>query len=243
MAEHLIVLSMLTLSLGCSDGALDKAESGEDSGPDVTTEVEADVDGDGHEAAEAGGDDCDDTDPDAHPGAAEDCADDVDYDCDGVPGSESEACEEEALPTSYFLVGERTSDWDCLLYYEVEVELASEDHRCEDCDFTLDVTSTYQRDAYLWRAPECAWEDLASWTMGETFATRWGFTGQSEEDGRWLAWYYVEAYHAFYPTAEATYAMAESGAATLTWNFTYEEDALGSIEAGYWVLDLGGLDL
>ncbi|MBK8181076.1 MAG: hypothetical protein IPK67_19795 [Planctomycetes bacterium] len=125
----------------------------------------------------------------------------------------------------------------------MEVELASEDHRCEDCDFTLDVSSTYQRDApLLWRAPECAWEDLASWTMGETFAARWGFTGQSEGTGAgWPG--LCRGLPRLYPTAEATYAMAESGAATLTWTFTYEEDALGSIESGYWVLDLGGLDL
>ncbi|MBK8181077.1 MAG: hypothetical protein IPK67_19800 [Planctomycetes bacterium] len=85
MAEHLIVRLMLILPMGCAGGAQDKSELGEDSDPALTT----DADGDGHEAAEAGGDDCDDSDPDAYPGAAEDCADAVDYDCDDVPGTEA----------------------------------------------------------------------------------------------------------------------------------------------------------
>lgn len=45
--------------------------------------VAADADGDGHDAAAAGGSDCDDLDPDVHPGVPEVC-DGVDNDCSGA---------------------------------------------------------------------------------------------------------------------------------------------------------------
>lgn len=51
------------------------------SGSDTT-----DADGDGHDAAEVGGDDCDDADEDVHPGAYDDASDGVDQDCNGVDG-------------------------------------------------------------------------------------------------------------------------------------------------------------
>jgi len=43
-----------------------------------------DRDGDGYEAWQLGGEDCDDSEPAVHPGANEICADEVDNDCDGI---------------------------------------------------------------------------------------------------------------------------------------------------------------
>lgn len=60
------------------------ADSAADTGP-------IDADADGHVAARAGGDDCDDAAPAVHPGAAEAC-NLVDDDCDGVA--------DEGCPTS-----------------------------------------------------------------------------------------------------------------------------------------------
>jgi len=54
---------------------------------------DVDLDGDGHLAAECGGDDCDDDDPGAYPGAEELCEDGVDNDCDGAVDDADDACE------------------------------------------------------------------------------------------------------------------------------------------------------
>ncbi len=54
------------------------------------TPVACDVDGDGHEALECGGDDCDDRNRYFHPGATETCGDNLDQNCSGVA---DEGCE------------------------------------------------------------------------------------------------------------------------------------------------------
>ncbi|MDP2304629.1 MAG: putative metal-binding motif-containing protein, partial [Pseudomonadota bacterium] len=55
-----------------------------DTDTDTDTDVSDDEDADGHQATDAGGDDCDDTNAYVYPGAIEYC-DTVDQDCDGDP--------------------------------------------------------------------------------------------------------------------------------------------------------------
>ncbi len=69
---------------------------------------DTDVDGDGHEAEEVGGDDCDDTDPDSLPGGTEVADDGVDQDCSGSDlESTTLAGADEASGTSRTMAGDR----------------------------------------------------------------------------------------------------------------------------------------
>lgn len=85
-----------TAETGTSETDSDEYDRSERSAPHTSGETDHadDFDGDGHAAADAGGDDCDDADPSVHPGAVDPCDDDVDSDCDG----QSAPCVDGARP-------------------------------------------------------------------------------------------------------------------------------------------------
>lgn len=64
---------------------------GETASASATVEVWTDLDGDGYDAEEWGGSDCDDGDGTRNPGATEDCATSFDDDCDGLGNSDGAA--------------------------------------------------------------------------------------------------------------------------------------------------------
>ena len=75
------------------DSAPDAAETAE---PTETAEPVTDEDGDGFDAEEHGGEDCDDTDPEIYPGAEEVYYDGVDADCDDASDYDADGDGEDA---------------------------------------------------------------------------------------------------------------------------------------------------
>ncbi len=248
MIAHTIGWMTLALTTACT-GEGDKDPTGDDSaaqhsgeehsGDDTGGPIPVDADGDGHASIESGGGDCDDTNASAHPGAIEDCSGSVDLDCDGHTGSDDGDCEHEHGPLQaygYFVVGERSTDWDCLLYYVADGEfLWSSPDMCEGCDYALEIRSTYIEGAVERYYPECAWEDLTHWEEIEEFTTRWGFSLESGGSEASMVWYYAEPYAAWYPIAELTtgyYAYYDYY--YWTWNWFAETDDAGNTEVGLW---------
>lgn len=128
----------------------------------------------------------------------------------------------------YFVVGEQQDDWTCLNYFEAEGEYFRDATLCPACDFGLDIRSEYHAGAMDELYPECAWEDLSSWALGETFETTWAFAADLQ-----LAYYrYAGSWYAF---AEYAVGTTPDGEEYMTWNFIYAEEDAGARELGlFW---------
>ncbi len=91
----LALLAMVSLLPWTATGCADDGSSGDpgsggagagENGGAGAHDPLADLDGDGHDALEDGGDDCDDTDATIHPGADDTVGDGIDQNCDGIDG-------------------------------------------------------------------------------------------------------------------------------------------------------------
>lgn len=127
-----------------------------------------------------------------------------------------------------FMLGEMDDAWTCVNYFYPGDQIRWEGELCPECEFGMTITTEYVPEWVVDVYPACAWEDLASWTLGDVFETTWAFAPAHQ-----LTYYMYEG--TWYPFAEYTTEVEGYSDKYISWTFTDSIDESGTHEVGVFI--------